>query len=147
MVILAGRSGLRLKSRAAHVGPILNLFFLPDSNPELLCQTCQDNGKPWLILHCERLIIREGLDHYTGGISTGGRRISNLRYANYTTFIALDEEEIAELVEFSSFYSSERMRKGQHFCTCRLHHRSGWRLIGRSTAPNCTEQISYDQTA
>ena len=42
--------------------------------------------------------IREALEHWTGGISTWGRRISNLQYANDTNLIASDEEEMAELV-------------------------------------------------
>ena len=81
-------------------------------------------------------IICEALEHWTGGISIGGRRISNLRYSDYTSLIASDEEEMAQLVNLlkmaseklgfrimhqkrkswwwvgpvsSSFYSSERM--------------------------------------
>lgn len=47
-------------------------------------------------------IIREALEHWTNSISIGGRRISNLRYANNTALIASDEGQVS-----SSFYSFE----------------------------------------
>ena len=43
-------------------------------------------------------IIRDALQHWTGGITIEGRRISNLRYADDATLIALDEEEMTKLV-------------------------------------------------
>ena len=43
-------------------------------------------------------IIREALEHWTGGIFVGRRRISNLRCADDTTLKALYEEEMAKLV-------------------------------------------------
>ncbi len=44
-------------------------------------------------------IIREALENWSGGISIGGRKISNLRYADDTTLIAADEEEMAEMID------------------------------------------------
>ena len=54
-------------------------------------------------------IIREALEHWTGGISIGGRRISNLRYADDTTLIASDDEEMAELVNLVKI-ASEKLK-------------------------------------
>ncbi len=36
---------------------------------------------------------------YNCTISIGGRKISNLRYADNTTLIAADEEEMAEMID------------------------------------------------
>ena len=52
-------------------------------------------------------IIREALEHWIGGIFIGGRRIPNLRYAGYTTLIASDEEEMAELVNLVKIASEK----------------------------------------
>ena len=51
-------------------------------------------------------IIREALEHWTGGISIGGRRIPDLQYAG-TTLIASDEEEMAELVNLVKIASEK----------------------------------------
>ena len=48
-------------------------------------------------IHGEHIICKT-LVHWTGGISPRGRRISNLQYVNDTTLIALDEEEMEELI-------------------------------------------------
>ena len=55
--------------------------------------------------------IRETLEYWTGGIFIGGRRISNLRYADDTTLIASDEEEMAELVNLVKI-ASEKLGLG-----------------------------------
>ena len=52
-------------------------------------------------------IICEPLEYWTGGISIRGRRISNLRYADDTTLIALDEEEMVELVKLVKIASKK----------------------------------------
>ena len=39
------------------------------------------------------------LEKWSGGISIGGRKISNPRYADDTTLITADEEEMAELID------------------------------------------------
>lgn len=44
-------------------------------------------------------IIRKALDGWEGGIRIGGREINNLRYADDTTLITKDEQEMAELIE------------------------------------------------
>ena len=46
-------------------------------------------------IYGERIIF-EALEQWTGGISIGGRRISNLQCADDTTLIALDEQEMVE---------------------------------------------------
>ena len=43
-------------------------------------------------------IMRKALDGWDGGISIGGQKISNLRYADDTTAIAPTESELAELL-------------------------------------------------
>ena len=47
---------------------------------------------------CGEHIICEALEHWTGGITIGQRRISHLSCADDTTLIALGEEKIAELI-------------------------------------------------
>jgi len=44
-------------------------------------------------------IIRKALDCWEGGVVIGGRRMDNLRYADDTTFIAKDEQEMSSLIE------------------------------------------------
>ena len=45
-------------------------------------------------------ILSPPLENWSGGIFIGGRKISNLRYADYdTTLIAADEKEMAELID------------------------------------------------
>ena len=53
-------------------------------------------------------IILKALGHGTGGISIGGRKISNLRCADNTTLIASDDEEIADHVTMVKI-SSEKL--------------------------------------
>lgn len=44
-------------------------------------------------------IMRKALEGRNGGITFGGRKISNLRYADDTTIIASSEEELTELFQ------------------------------------------------
>lgn len=44
-------------------------------------------------------IMRKALEGWNGGITLGGRKISNLRYADDTTIIASSEEELTELFQ------------------------------------------------
>lgn len=44
-------------------------------------------------------IIRKATEEWSGGVSIGGRKISNLRYADDTTLLAADEREMFELLE------------------------------------------------
>ena len=53
-------------------------------------------------------IIHKAPDHWIGGISIRGRRISDLRYADDTILIASDEEEMAELVNLVNI-SNEKL--------------------------------------
>ena len=97
-------------------------------------------------------IIRKAPEHWTVSISSGERRISDLRYADDTTLTAPNEKEMVELVNLvkmanenlelstnpskmkvmmvnpgqmsSSFYSSERVRKGQRFHIFRFYNQS-----------------------
>ena len=42
-------------------------------------------------------IIRKATEDWNGGVSIGGRKICNLRYADHTTLIASNESEMAEM--------------------------------------------------
>lgn len=44
-------------------------------------------------------IIRKALDGWEGGVVIGGRRMDNLRYADDTTLIAKDEQEMSSLIQ------------------------------------------------
>ena len=44
-------------------------------------------------------IIRAALENYEGGVSINGKKINNLRYADDTTLVARDEDEMASLLE------------------------------------------------
>lgn len=44
-------------------------------------------------------VMRQALEGWRGGVSIGGRNISNLRYADDTTLIAASEEEMVELIK------------------------------------------------
>jgi len=44
------------------------------------------------------IILRQALEHYNGGFRIGGRRLSNLRYADDTVLLASSPEELQELV-------------------------------------------------
>ena len=56
---------------------------------------------------CGEHIILETLEHWAGGVSIVGRRISNLRYAYVTTLIASDEEEMAQFVNLVKIASEK----------------------------------------
>ena len=44
-------------------------------------------------------IMREALEEWESGISVGGKMVTNLRYADDTTLLAGNEEDLIELVE------------------------------------------------
>ena len=44
-------------------------------------------------------IMREALEDWDGGISIGGIRITNLRYADDTTLIAITKNDLIEIME------------------------------------------------
>ena len=44
-------------------------------------------------------IMREAFDKWEGGISIGGRGVTNLRYADDTTLIAGTKEDLIEIME------------------------------------------------
>ena len=104
---------------------------------------------------------------YPGSISIAGRRISYLRYADHTTFLASDEEEMAELlnrVKMASEklwlrinasktkimvvdrYDSEDYEKVNTFVYLGSIIEAYGRLVGQNMAPNRSEGISFDQT-
>ena len=45
-------------------------------------------------LYAEYIMQNAGLDEAQAGIKTSGRNINNLRYADYTTLMAENEEEV-----------------------------------------------------
>jgi len=45
------------------------------------------------------MVIRETLDGYQSGLLIGGRRISNLRYADDIVLISASEQELQVLVD------------------------------------------------
>ena len=54
---------------------------------------------PCLFILCAEYIMRNaGLEEAQAGIKTAGRNISNLRYADDTTFMAQSEEELKSLL-------------------------------------------------
>ena len=54
---------------------------------------------PWLFnLYAEYIMRNAGLDEAQGGIKIAGRNINNLRYADDTTLIAENEEELKSLL-------------------------------------------------
>ena len=54
---------------------------------------------PWLFnLYAEYIMRNAGLDEAQAGIKIAGRNISNLRYADDTTFMAESEEELKSLL-------------------------------------------------
>ena len=50
----------------------------------------------------------ETWERWTGSISIGGRRISDLRYADVHILVALDEEEMVELVNLVEIANKKR---------------------------------------
>jgi len=45
------------------------------------------------------MVIREALDGFQGGLQSGGRMITNLRYADDIILLATSEAELQELVD------------------------------------------------
>ena len=43
--------------------------------------------------------MREALEQYKGGFKIGGRRVSNLRYADDIVLVATSSEELQELIQ------------------------------------------------
>ena len=63
---------------------------------------------PYLFnLYAER-IMRDALDNRAGGVSLGGRKINNLRYADDTTLVADTEEGLKELIRSVSAESEKQ---------------------------------------
>lgn len=52
-------------------------------------------------------ILRRSLENWNSGIVIGGKRINNLRYADDTTLIAENEQEMSDLIERVERSSSE----------------------------------------
>ena len=84
------------------------LIFLPKLNIIIICSArYRDRSDKFRERACScslyvygECIIREALENWSGEISIGERKISNLRYADDhdTLLIAADEEEMAELI-------------------------------------------------
>ena len=53
-------------------------------------------------------IMREILEDFEGGIKIGGRRITNLRYADDTTLICNSKEELPRLLQTTKVFSEEK---------------------------------------
>ena len=54
---------------------------------------------PWLFnLHAEYIMRNTGLEEAQAGIKIAGRNINNLRYVDYTTFMAESEEKLKRLL-------------------------------------------------
>lgn len=70
-------------------------------------------------------IIRKATENWNGGISIGGRKISNLRYADDTTFLA-SLEEMAEILQCIEEVSNEAgLRLNRAKCSLMVVDRSG----------------------
>ena len=54
---------------------------------------------PYLFNIIAEMVMRETWEVYTGGLQIGGRRISNLRYADDIVFIATSQQDLQELVD------------------------------------------------
>ena len=54
---------------------------------------------PYLFNIVAEMAMREALEDFEGGIAVGGRKISNLRYADDIVLLARSEEELQELVK------------------------------------------------
>ena len=53
---------------------------------------------PYLFNVLAEMVMREALESYKGGIQLGGRRLTNLRYADDIVLLACSEMELQELV-------------------------------------------------
>ena len=62
---------------------------------------------PYLFNIYAEYIMRRALDGVTGHVSIGGRKITNLRYADDTTLIARSAEELQELIDRVKLCSEE----------------------------------------
>lgn len=54
---------------------------------------------PYLFNILAEMVMREALDGHEGGIQIGGRRVTNLRYADDIILLACSETELQELVD------------------------------------------------
>ena len=67
------------------------------SGKEYVCQGCILS--PYLFnLYAEYFMRNAGLEEAQAGIKNVGRKINNLRYADYTTLMAESEEELKSLL-------------------------------------------------
>lgn len=64
-------------------------------------------------------IMRKATENWRGGVSIGGRKISNLRYADDTTLLANDEQEMFEFLQFIENISRKASLK-LNIAKCRL---------------------------
>jgi hypothetical protein len=65
-------------------------------------------------------IIRKAMEGWEGGVVTGGRQISNLRYADDITLMEKTEEEMANLLQRIERISGEVGLKLNHSKCCLL---------------------------
>lgn len=52
-------------------------------------------------------VMRRALEDWTGGVTLGGKKFNNLRYADDTTAIAASEEELCDLIRRIEHFSKE----------------------------------------
>ncbi|VEN34293.1 unnamed protein product [Callosobruchus maculatus] len=57
-------------------------------------------------LQPEKEFVRDVLDNWNGGTTIGGSKISNLRFADDTTFIAASQEELVALLDILEQHSA-----------------------------------------
>ncbi|XP_077256524.1 uncharacterized protein LOC143894254 [Temnothorax americanus] len=69
-------------------------------------QKCSNYRTISLINHASK-IMRRAMTDWNGIVSVGGRKMSNLRYADDTTLLATTEEEMAELLQRVERYSEK----------------------------------------
>jgi len=62
---------------------------------------------PYLLNVLHEMVMRETLEGYQGGLLIGGRRISNLRYADDILLIATSEQELQVLVDRDNTVSNQ----------------------------------------
>lgn len=71
-------------------------------------------------------ILRKVTENWNGGVSIGGKKISNLRYADDTTLLASSEEEIAEILQRIEEVSEEAgLRLNRAKCSLMVVNRQG----------------------
>ena len=114
-----------------------------------------------------------GSKNRTGSILIRGRRIFDLQYADHTALIALDEEEIPELINLVKITSEKlglrinaskmkvmvigwakfllvptalsKYKKINVFIQAHSSNQIRWRLFSKNTVSNCPKQIIYNK--